>query len=483
MKYLKYLYIKNFQSHKDTVVEFSPGLNILVGESDQGKTAVIRALRWLYYNKSPKGDFIRIGEDYCSVTAELSDGTRVSRIKKGKKINRYEIKYPDGTNYVEDKVGNQVPERVQEILGNGRLYIDSDKYIDISIASQLEPPFLLTESDGDKAKIIGLIADLDIIDAAGRRLLLDINQANGRKKDLEEEIKNLNRELEAYDDLDYKKSILEKGQRLLNTIAQKEQLLTRLQEMKDRWIRLNQELAWINNKIEEMATIEQVEKYYRAIAEKKASINSLQELQERWAKINFAWKDCAEKLKKLEVLEELARQRERIEEVFKVLNNISNMENRKGELLVRLIQVDNTLEQMKNLEEAENIIASLWEKRNLGFELQKVKKEINDKEKRLEEIKEILEQTGALERGEKINQALALNLQKYYQLLDIKEACAQKEIEHAQILKRLKKLEENYTSLLNEYIAVLQEAGRCPTCNTRIDEFAIEQIKQSLNLV
>ena len=54
MKYKKYLHLINFQSHLNTVIELHPGLNILVGESDQGKTAIIRALRWLFYNE-PRG--------------------------------------------------------------------------------------------------------------------------------------------------------------------------------------------------------------------------------------------------------------------------------------------------------------------------------------------------------------------------------------------------------------------------------------------
>jgi len=55
---IKYLQIQNFQSHKDSLLEFDPGVNVIVGSSDSGKTAVIRALRWLVWNR-PSGDAFR----------------------------------------------------------------------------------------------------------------------------------------------------------------------------------------------------------------------------------------------------------------------------------------------------------------------------------------------------------------------------------------------------------------------------------------
>jgi DNA repair exonuclease SbcCD ATPase subunit len=75
MKYIKRLILENFQSHKYSEVDFAAGLNVIVGPSDTGKSAVIRALKWVLYNE-PSGDFfIREGETNCSVTIHISDGT------------------------------------------------------------------------------------------------------------------------------------------------------------------------------------------------------------------------------------------------------------------------------------------------------------------------------------------------------------------------------------------------------------------------
>ena len=50
--------IKNFQSHKHTVIDFSNGVNVIIGSSDCGKSAIIKAMRWCITN-SPAGNSFR----------------------------------------------------------------------------------------------------------------------------------------------------------------------------------------------------------------------------------------------------------------------------------------------------------------------------------------------------------------------------------------------------------------------------------------
>ena len=55
---IKEISIKNFQSHKDSHIELSDGVNIIVGASDSGKSSLIRAIKWLATNR-PSGESIR----------------------------------------------------------------------------------------------------------------------------------------------------------------------------------------------------------------------------------------------------------------------------------------------------------------------------------------------------------------------------------------------------------------------------------------
>ena len=46
---LVYIEIVNFQSHANTKLNFDEGVNVIIGPSDSGKTAVIRAMKWIFF--------------------------------------------------------------------------------------------------------------------------------------------------------------------------------------------------------------------------------------------------------------------------------------------------------------------------------------------------------------------------------------------------------------------------------------------------
>ena len=55
---IKQLNIHNFQSHEDSSLNFTEGVNVIIGASDSGKSAIIRALKFVVYN-SPSGSDMR----------------------------------------------------------------------------------------------------------------------------------------------------------------------------------------------------------------------------------------------------------------------------------------------------------------------------------------------------------------------------------------------------------------------------------------
>lgn len=50
MRMISKITIRNFQTHKKSELEFTDGVNLIVGSSDNGKSSVIRAFRWLAEN-------------------------------------------------------------------------------------------------------------------------------------------------------------------------------------------------------------------------------------------------------------------------------------------------------------------------------------------------------------------------------------------------------------------------------------------------
>ena len=158
---LKHLVLKEFQNHERSELEFSDGLNIIRGASDNGKSAIIRAIRLLVENK-PSGDGFRRtdGEGNDTVVTGTFDEHTIKRIK-GKR-NLYIL---DGTEY--KAVGTGVPKEISDVID----------FNDTNLQSQFSPHFLLSESSGEVAKqlnnIVGL-SDIDLAHKVIRRIITEL---------------------------------------------------------------------------------------------------------------------------------------------------------------------------------------------------------------------------------------------------------------------------------------------------------------------
>jgi exonuclease SbcC len=43
---IKSIKIQNFETHIKTHLDLHPGVNVIVGESDEGKSGIIRSIKW-----------------------------------------------------------------------------------------------------------------------------------------------------------------------------------------------------------------------------------------------------------------------------------------------------------------------------------------------------------------------------------------------------------------------------------------------------
>lgn len=141
--------LTNFQSHKDTELELHPGLNVIYGESDQGKTAILRALTWVMTNRPLSNRFLMRGAKECRVEITTDKGTVVRERKRG--FNGYIV---NGETFKE--IGSSVPPQVAEVLNLG----------EINLQPQLSPFFLITQSPGQISRYISELLGYDVIDLA-----------------------------------------------------------------------------------------------------------------------------------------------------------------------------------------------------------------------------------------------------------------------------------------------------------------------------
>lgn len=147
---LERLLIQNFQCHGRLSVEFDPRITCIVGPSDVGKSAIIRALRWIAMNQ-PQGDsFIREGEKGCTVQLFI-DGRKIGR-KRGR--NGDNIYLMDDEEF--RSFGVDVPNAIKKVLNVNT----------IGFQGQHESPFWFGLTSGEVSRELNSIVDLGIIDSS-----------------------------------------------------------------------------------------------------------------------------------------------------------------------------------------------------------------------------------------------------------------------------------------------------------------------------
>jgi AAA15 family ATPase/GTPase len=114
---IKSVRIRNFQSHKDSELIFNPGVNTIIGTSDQGKSSIFRALNFCITNKPDGTAFV---SNWCKnkkgninsntdVSIQIDDDT-VSRVKG--KDNKYILNDKELTAF-----NKAVPDDVETVFG------------------------------------------------------------------------------------------------------------------------------------------------------------------------------------------------------------------------------------------------------------------------------------------------------------------------------------------------------------------------------
>lgn len=199
----KNLTIKNFKSHKDTRIDFSPGINVLSGIGQAGKTAaLIGAVELLSKNRPSSGGYL---SDFAglkgttNISLGLTEGIKVSLSKRisvdknGEKKVRSTVYHMSGGGKEGDwsGVGKNVPDEVESVLNLSHL----------SFQKQLDSPFLVTSSPGEIARVINRVTKLDKSDLWVAEITKRINRANSDVDLFEDQRKEANKELERYSNI------------------------------------------------------------------------------------------------------------------------------------------------------------------------------------------------------------------------------------------------------------------------------------------
>jgi len=164
------LILENYEGHQDSHFEFVPGINALTGDSDNGKSSIIRAIEWVRTNK-PLGDAhisdwimktskkspgglkptrTIMAEKQCAVTIE-KDGHEIQRCRSTK-FNGYYIDH--AFNSPLEAMGSELPTDVINFFN-----VD-----EVNVQRQRSVAFLIDSPPPEAARFLNRLVKLTDID-------------------------------------------------------------------------------------------------------------------------------------------------------------------------------------------------------------------------------------------------------------------------------------------------------------------------------
>jgi exonuclease SbcC len=148
------LKLYNFQAHAKRLIQFDPRITTIRGRTDVGKSAILRALRWLALNDTGGEEFVTWGAEEAVAIVELEDGAggQAKIVRRKGRENVYKL---DGQVFKAFGAG-KVPEPVAAVLALS----------EINFQRQHDKPFWLDDPAGEVSRQLNRVIDLSVIDTA-----------------------------------------------------------------------------------------------------------------------------------------------------------------------------------------------------------------------------------------------------------------------------------------------------------------------------
>lgn len=191
------LIIKNFQSIPYAEIDIH-GFTTIVGPSNLGKSALVRALRaWAYNELHPS--FIRDGEKVCELTGVWSDDTphniKSITFVKSSSQNAYTVTFKDGTTKPYPKIGTDVPDELKQ-LNYELLVTEREDQYNLNFQAQLESLFLVADTPTELTSFLNKIFGIAKYESALRSINSDQIKLQREYDDLSLDTVRLKKKLE-----------------------------------------------------------------------------------------------------------------------------------------------------------------------------------------------------------------------------------------------------------------------------------------------
>jgi predicted MPP superfamily phosphohydrolase len=436
--WIKNAHIRNFQSHEDTYVEFTPGLNVITGRNDQGKSAIGRALRWLFFDE-PKHHtrFISsfAGKEPTSVSTELSNGVKVSRWRTKTNTGEYILEMP-GESVETFRSTDGMPPKVRSAIGMIPISLTKGEKTILNVANQHDPPFLVGLSGPASAEMIGQLTHVESVDKA----ISDINSeiqatdkiVRAKQQDVEREITLLEDASQDLDKLERKVELVSSALKGLDKLEKElkmlEEINAELQALNSQDLQLASAIKECGNPNKAKEEILQAELAYRSFDSLRRISNSLDELR---------------------------AQEKSIQDTLRTIPDV----NKAVEEANRATEVASFLREIVQLEETYS----------------RLRGEKSTVEAALSKIGDIVQAHKSMTQAQENIVHLAV-------LRDISERYESLQMERTELSSRIPFLTSEIKSIQERYATIFEELGVCPFCMSALSEEQITKLGGGVNV-
>ncbi len=327
---IKYVRIKNFQSWASVRFDLDKGINVFVGMSDRGKSAVLHAIQWVLTNK-PLGDLIcsdwgdkkEQNKRITRVDIMFNSGIEISRLK-GKSVNEYRISTLDDP--LETPGKGEPPQEVLDVFNMS----------EINIQTQDDPYFLFSESPAEIGRRLNKVASLSDIDVAFTNVASIIRSTKADRTACQSSLKRERISLTEYDYID-------DAEKMLSELESKSIKLGAL-----RTVEMN-----LRNKFNRIKGLQEKINNYDKVLTAKEAISKIEKKVEDLNNINLL----------LDKLEPVEKQLQTIKETIESANELISTEDDINTLLDIIDKikekekyVHNLIEKKKQITSAEHVL-------------------------------------------------------------------------------------------------------------------------------
>lgn len=480
MIYIKKVELHNFQSHEYTEMEFDRGLNVILGNSDVGKTAILRAIKWALYNE-PKGDyFIRQGEKDVSVKVTFSNGVVVERAKTPSK-NSYFLVDSSGNEMRFEGFGIDVPKEITDVTNMYKVSLDnSNNKTILNIAEQLDGPFLLNEQASLRASAIGRLIGVNYVDDALRNVVRDNKRTNQEIVELRKNKEDLKEQLDEFSYIKDYKEKYEKITKIRNKIKNLQDRFELSSKLKENLDKNKIELEETSNLVEKFKSLNKLEILIPNLENFILKKNNFENYLNKVVKTDSEIDLINNNLNKLKSLDDLSLRVSKISENKNSLSIYENLYDKYKKNIRELSEVNNALKNYKNNDEIQKISEILKNKMDFYSKIYGYRADLNNINSKLILGNNYIKNFDNNEKIDFISKNIEDKSNYLIKLKDIKENFKDLSLKILETNNELKNLDENMRDCTSSYERTIIDMGVCPFCYSKIDDESIEHIKYHL---